>query len=310
MANYSFTVDTHPMAQSLTVVSNGVNGVSKAVVAMETAVVAAEEEAARQVCNKLDNGFFLLIRSQISQKAAHLQSAATAKLMTLRQLAIALDAIKRQMERDYHMICGRYKKLFRSLDKSLQQRVFELDKMPSDLATKHYPNLIGRLRNSGSGFIMNQGEIVPLGQFALTAKVRTNTDTLIGSISANLREQANINTKLNYCLNKESIRDTQCVSIPVLYSELEAVSGFGSYTEVNTPHFSGNLSSAESKIQQAVTGLVDTWKWQNITHDEKAKILRELEAMGFQNNLAPRIQAEMMKLANSNNWHSPVRKDI
>ena len=90
MADFNFTVDTRPMAESIGIVSNNVNKVSVSVTAMEAAVIAAEQEAGRYVSEKVDQGFFLFIRSQISQKVAHLNSLATSKLITLKQLALTL----------------------------------------------------------------------------------------------------------------------------------------------------------------------------------------------------------------------------
>ncbi len=298
------------MAQSIGVVSNSVNGVSVAVTAMETAVIAAELEATGHVCDKLDNGFFLLIRSQISQKAAYLQSSATAKLMTLRQLALALEAIKRQMDRDYHMISFRYKKLFRSLDKSLQQRVFELDKMPSEMASKQYPNLIARMRNNGSGFLINQNEIIPLGQFATSAKFKIDTDYLIGSIRDNLKEQSIINSKLKYGLCKEKVKGQINVSIPILVTEADGLGGMGKISNVHTPSLDGNLSAAEKTIQLSIPDSINRWKWQECSSDEKSKVMSELQNLCAKNTLTPRVQTELMRLAKASNWQSPFEKGI
>lgn len=310
MAHFNFTVDTVPMAESIGVVSHGVNGVSVAVSEMEAAVIAAEMAATEHICDNLDNGFFLLIRSQISQKAAHLQSAATAKLMTLRQLAIALEGIERQMERDYHMISSRYKKLFRSLDNSLQQRVFELDKVPSDMASKQYPALITRMRNDGSGFLIKQEEIVPLGQFATSAKFKLDADNLIVSIRDSLKEQAIVNAKLRYSLREDRINSPVKVSIPVIIAEADGLGGLGKTTSIHTPSLEGNLAGAEPKIQQTISGSVNQWEWKDCSPEEKSKVTSELENLCAKEALSPRVQEELMRLAKAAIWQQPAEKGI
>ena len=99
------------MAQTVGTVSTHVNGTTAAVVAMKAAVVQAEKEGADHVCEKVNKGFYTLIRSQISQKIATLRSEVDSQLMRLNQQRKQLTAIRQRMERDYQMICGRYLKL-------------------------------------------------------------------------------------------------------------------------------------------------------------------------------------------------------
>lgn len=299
MADFNFTVDTNPMAQSIGVVSQSVNTVSIAVTAMEAAVIAAEQEAASHVSNKVDQGFFLLIRSQISQKVAHLNSNATSKLMSLRQLAIALQGIKRQMERDYHMISARYKKLFNTLDKSLQQRVYELDKTPSDLSSKQYPNIVNRLRNLGTSFITNQNEIVPMGQLTAAARFKIDTNNLIRSIEGNLKEQNTLKDKLQKSLNSESIHTKKPVFVPLIMSEADGLGGMGSIRTIHTPPLSGEFSKSTSGIKNHLQTLFDKLMWTDIRTEDESKVLREVEALCAANGLDKRIQVEITRLCTS-----------
>ena len=65
MATFNYTVDTKPMAEEISSVSRHVNVTTGAVVAMQAAVIIAEEKAANHVCNNVNKGFYSLIRSQI-----------------------------------------------------------------------------------------------------------------------------------------------------------------------------------------------------------------------------------------------------
>src|SRR5580704_2289557 len=122
MAHFNFTVDTEPMASSIDGVAVHVDGTTAAVVAMQTAVVIAEEKGAAKICNNVNFGFYSLIRSQISQKIATHKSKADAKIMELQQQSISLVAIKSRMEKDYMMLASRYTKHIEGLNKALRAR--------------------------------------------------------------------------------------------------------------------------------------------------------------------------------------------
>ena len=136
MATFNYTVDTQPMAAEMSNVSHHVNITTGAVIAMQTAVIAAEETATDHICNNVNKGFYSLIRSQISQKLAKLQSEVDSNVMQLVQQKNALLNIKHRMQRDYNMIASRYIKLFNGLNANLKSRVFELDKPTIDFACK------------------------------------------------------------------------------------------------------------------------------------------------------------------------------
>lgn len=57
MATFDIVVDTSPMANSLDNVNSNVRNVTASVVAMESAVVVAQERASEHICQNVDNGF-------------------------------------------------------------------------------------------------------------------------------------------------------------------------------------------------------------------------------------------------------------
>ena len=93
MATFNYTVDTTPMADELSSVSRNVNGTTAAVGVMQTAVIIAETKASDLICSNVNKGFYSLIRSQISQKMAKLQSDVDSHLMQLVQQKKALLSI-------------------------------------------------------------------------------------------------------------------------------------------------------------------------------------------------------------------------
>ena len=104
MARIDCVVDTQPMAEEIKSVSHQINDTTTAVVAMKAAIVLAEQQAADMVCRNVNKGFYTLMRSQISQKIAKLQSEVDSQLMQLntqrKQLQYAFRQIFKTIQRN------------------------------------------------------------------------------------------------------------------------------------------------------------------------------------------------------------------
>ena len=160
------------MAQTVGTVSTHVNGTTAAVVAMKAAVVQAEKEGADHVCEKVNKGFYTLIRSQISQKIATLRSEVDSQLMRLNQQRKQLTAIRQRMERDYQMICGRYLKLFTTINKNLEQRIAELDRPVMDLAESEADKVTNRASRLTADIPLGQSESVRTAQVVSASNLK------------------------------------------------------------------------------------------------------------------------------------------
>lgn len=188
MATFNYTVDTHPMAEEMHSVSRHVTGTTGAVVAMQTAVIIAEDKAADHVCNNVNRGFYSLIRSQISQKMAKLQSEVDSLTMQLLQQKTALLGIKKRMERDYNMIANRYVKLFNGLNANLKNRVFELDKPTVDFACKEIDKISNRTKYLTATVPVTQLESISASQRILASNVKLRGLNVINSMRGFLYE--------------------------------------------------------------------------------------------------------------------------
>ncbi|MBV5343445.1 hypothetical protein JZU68_07500 [bacterium] len=195
MASFNYTVDTQPMADEMTSVSRHVNVTTGAVVAMQVAVIAAEEQAAEHVCENVNRGFYSLIRSQISQKLAKLQSEVDSNLMQLVQQKNALLNIKTRMQRDYNMIAGRYTKLFTGLNGNLKNRVFELDRPTIDFACKEIDKVTNRTKYLTSTVPITQLESISVSQRIIASNVKQRGLQVINSMTGFIHEM-NVQKKL------------------------------------------------------------------------------------------------------------------
>ena len=183
MATFNYTVDTQPMAKEIGSVSNHLKGTTTAVVAMQTAVILAEEKAADHVCKNVNKGFFSLIRSQISQKAAKAQSEIDSLLMKLNQQRKQLLSIQGRLERDYNMISSRYLKLFNGLNMNLKHRVFELDKPAMNFAVKEVEKVSNRTKYLTATVPVTQLESLSVSQKIVASNVKYRGMKVIGSMT-------------------------------------------------------------------------------------------------------------------------------
>lgn len=220
MATFNYTVDTEPMAQEMSSVSRHVSATTGAVVAMQTAVIIAEEKAANHVCNNVNKGFYSLILSQISQKMAKLQSEVDSQLMQLVQQKKALLGIKKRMERDYNMIAGRYLKLFNGLNSNLKQRVFELDKPTIDFSVKEVDKISNRKKYLTATIPITQLESIAASQKIIASNVKFRGLNVINSMKSFIQEM-NTQKKITeqILINDDRFTETATVFIPIAIVE-------------------------------------------------------------------------------------------
>lgn len=220
MATFNYTVDTKPMAEEISSISRHVNATTGAVVAMQAAVILAEEKAADHVCNNVNKGFYSLIRSQISQKMAKLQSEVDSYLMQLVQQKNALLNIKNRMQKDYNMIAGRYIKLFNGLNANLKQRVFELDKPTIDFAVKEVDKVSNRTKYLTATIPITQLESLSASQKIVASNIKYRGYNVIKSMRSFLFEMNNQKKLTDQILiNDNRYIETATVFIPILICE-------------------------------------------------------------------------------------------
>ena len=220
MATFNYTVDTKPMADEMRSVSRHVNATTGAVVAMQAAVIIAEEKAANHVCSNVNKGFYSLIRSQISQKMAKLQSEVDAHLMQLVQQKNALLSIKGRMQKDYNMISARYIKLFNGLNSNLKQRVFELDKPTIDFAIKEVDKVSNRTKYLTATIPIGQLESLASSQKIIASNVKFRGFNVIKSMRSFLFEmQAQKKLTDQILINDGRYTETATVYIPIVLCE-------------------------------------------------------------------------------------------
>jgi hypothetical protein len=303
MATFNYTVDTNPMANEISKVSTQVVGTTAAVVAMRAAVISAEEKAANHVCDNVNKGFFTLIRSQISQKMARLQSDVDSQLMLLNQQRKQLLIIKNRMERDYNRIASRYLKLFNGLNANLRQRVFELDRPTIDFAVKEVERVSNRTKYLTATVPVAQLESLAISQKIMASNVKNRGKKVIDSMTNFLSEMNEQKRLTNRILLPEKPNvDNAVLAVPVVISECN----FDKFDNKNVDVFVSKIQlnpSSQMAIKNTITQSVDDMRWQketDINRDVKSEFSKILSG----SNSSQRVKDMASKLFLQNNYET------
>ncbi len=248
-------VDTTEMAREVSSVKHHVDATTTAVVGMQAAVIKAQKDGADRVCQKVNQGFYSLIHSQISQKMATLQSKVDAQLMRLNQQRKQLLAIRSRMERDYQMLSARYTKLFNGLNRNLKQRVTELDRPVIDFATTDTDKVINRSSQLVSMVPVGQGETIKISQTVATSNLKYRAAKAVDSINRFIESSNKLQSITEKILLKRPMNEgTEILSVPVCIAE----SNFDASGNVQSQVFVSNISmgvETAAMIETRVSGI-------------------------------------------------------
>ena len=315
MTNIDCLVDTKPMAREISTVSDHVTkttsavsattkavvATTAAVVAMQTAVVAAEKEAADHVCENVNRGFYTMIRSQISQKMAKLQSDVDSHLMKLNQHQKQLLAIKSRMERDYNNISNRYGKIFNTLNKNLKQRVFELDKPTIKFAVKEIDQISNRTKYLSATVPISQDESMTISQKIMASNIKYRGSNVIGSMSNFLMGMAEQKLLTDRILLSNLNNENAQISVPIVIQEKNYDSMSKNIEVTVNPN---ELSKqTQSAIKNTVTFNMENYNWEN-NQEVNAEIKSEFSKLLSNNNASQRVKDMTNKLFQSSNFQT------
>lgn len=269
MATFHIDVDTQPLAAGVDRVARHVDATTTAVVAMQTATILAEQKAARELCQKIDDGFRTLIASQISQKAARARAVMDSKLQQLVQLGEFLTRLKGQMERDYHRIRSRYLTTFNALDAAMAQRVAELDRPAYELGQRSFPRLEQREMSSAGVALVQQAEGQTTAQAVSVARTRQVTLRALHAMSTLVARGAHLRNRLESAVGKAPLSAPASVAVPTVVLDADAVDRQGRYRRLALPVLLARRDAQRQEIER----LVATLPGRNVTDAERERVL-------------------------------------
>ena len=271
MADFNITVDTSPMARSLDVVNSNVSGVTASVVAMESAVVIAQEQAAQNICHNVDTGFFILMKSQFDQKIAAVSSKMLSQMQLMESFKNDIDKIMLIMQDDYERIKQRYMKHFNSLDKALETRIHELDKRAYEIS-RNYKLSQFKTGSEVIKAICYNDDTQLLNVKQMSAIVKSKSSKSIGVMANDVIDQLNYTDSVKSILKDVTSDSAESEFIPVIFTETDSMMSEDSSIKnvittqeadfVNNPRFLNQLKEAS-----------DTFEWNCFASSSQSYLL-------------------------------------
>ena len=291
-------VDTSPMAAELHSVSHHVNATTAAVVTMQSAVIAAENNGANKVCTNVNRGFFTLMRSQISAKIANKQSRVEALIMKLGQQKRLLLGIKSNMEREYGRIAERYLKIFTTINKELETRIRQIDQPVFELVNKHMCANSNRMHSLSGWATTSQAEAVARSQQILVSNLKHNAQVALEQSTdflSQIGEQRVLTGKV--LISNPDGNEDKSYNVPVLIMESVNDSAGIPYVDVRIPkHFS---SAEAGLIENTVRGSLSmAWK----SKGSSQPLTQEFSSLLHSSDSSERVKGMIQKMFDSSDF--------
>lgn len=222
MADFSFVVDTNPMAESVNRVSNHLTETTAAVVAMQSAVIESEKQSADKICANIDNGFYNLIGSQISMKLSTYYTEMQSKLALLIEYAKTLAKTQERMEGDYNRVKGQYRHIFKGLDKALSNRISQLDKETVGISDTRKKVVMGMFERHVPEAVVTSAEVDLSDQKIVTSRIKDKTNHSLNFLAHKVNENGVYKMLMESMLDKTSYEVTQEQYVPVIYASKQS----------------------------------------------------------------------------------------
>lgn len=307
MATFDMVIDTQDMARSLDTVNLSVNGVTTSVVAMQSAVVAQEEESSRLVCKNVDNGFFMLMKSQLSQKIATCASQMSSTVLLMKKYVQDLLHIKSIMQSDYNRIWCRYKKQFNSLNKALEGRIRSLDKSAFDIS-KLYENFLNTNRDQSAAAFIATSSMNEVAIKSTSALLKSRAKKTFNVMARDIKQNTDYNQKVSHILKAATLESLIIDYVPSLFVQSQSFnSRDNKITSVYTPEsnlLAGNQIISNSVLTDVSKNSVDTEdkNWQQVDENERSSVKNYFMERLQKDQLDERVQNQMLRLFDECHW--------
>src|SRR5574344_180308 len=221
-------VDTNPFDNSVANCNGQISGLTGSVVAMNAAQCAAIKQTGNDVSAHVTNGFFSMIKSDISDNMAALFSKINSQIGLVMEKTNQVKKQQQVMEDDYQRTKARYVKVFNDLDDECRKRVLELDKKAFALSEQVQHEQLSEQESRNAAFVltgMNDNSIV--NQQLSTACLRSKVGVVIHSLATNVSQQLTYANEVNSILYEQKCAAIETPCIPVLFAEADDISESG-----------------------------------------------------------------------------------
>lgn len=300
MSDFNITVDTSPMANSLDHVNSNVRSVTSSVIAMESAVVIAQQEASEHICRNVDSGFFILMKSQFDQKIAAVSSEMLSTMQLMESFKNEIDKIMLIMQDDYERIKLRYQKHFSSLDKSLETRIHELDKKAYEISRNYKLSQFKNGTEIIKSFCYNDDtQLLKIKQ--MSAVVKNKSAKSIDVMTKDVIEQIKYSDSVKSILKPAENEELQSEYVPVIFSETDSM--MTEDTSVKDIISSTEAAfSTNSKYLNQLKEHSNDFTWKEVNEREYEPIKNSFQTRVSKEISDERVAKEMLRLFSETKW--------
>ena len=302
MATFDITVDTSPMANSLDYVNSNVKDVTASVVAMESAVVVAQQEASNHICKNVDAGFFILMKSQFDQKIAAVSSEMLSSMQLMETFRKEIDKIMVIMQDDYERIKLRYTKQFSALDQALESRIHELDKKAYEIS-RNYKLTQFKTGSEVIKAICYSDDTQLINVKQACAMVKSKSIKSIDVMANDVIEQLRYSDAIKSILKDVEFGECQLQYVPVVIAETDSM-----MTEDATIKNYYSVSEAkyaqDPKYMNQIKEKVESFQWNGVSEKYFEAIKNSYQARVSGEIENERVAREMQRLFNEAKWTS------
>ena len=295
MADFNIVVDTNPMAESVSTVSQHLTATTAAVVAMQAAVIASEKQSANKICENVDKGFYNLIHSQISMKLSVCYTEMQAKLALLLEYGKTLAKTQERMESDYNRVKGQYRHIFKGLDKALSNRISQLDKAAVAISETRKKVTMGMFERHVPEAVLTSAEVDISDQEIVTSRIKDKTDHSLDFLANKVSENHVYKSLMEAMLDKSSSEIKQEEYIPVVYASKQSTLVTDTYVfSLNYPEYLPE--QIKNNISLNILNQDEICANDQKDDFERKTISDEFQALVASSSLDQRVAEQMMRL--------------
>ena len=294
-------VDTDAFEDSVYRASGKVDLLTGAVVGMEAAQRNEIKRSAEKISEKMIEGFFHLIRSDLSMQQTANRSLLQAKFALLLNLSKDMAQKRERMADDLAKLRRHYSKIFSDMDNDLESRIRKLDSHVFNLTDEIKNTLIVAPYLDQAGAAVNDTQdMTVVNNLLVTARIKEKTADVLNTISDYMDESAEYDQSVSSLMFRKHTDSEEIQYVPVVFCR----NNHAGSREDNV--YVADIGD-ERKIQSSVEDYMNTVsenEWHEGIDDYSEKIEDHLLAlMGTSANkgdLDERVYQKILNLWNSN----------
>jgi hypothetical protein len=262
IARINVTVMDEEFNKSVLACNTGLGLVGAGITAAKLAQIKSRKESSKAIAATLVTGFYNNSRVELSQSLMDNNSKYTAAQANLLQYQSQLEDMKSRMDHDYHMIAGRYIKIFTEMDKELTQQLEELNEACFRFSRIIQQQHEHRTSSGGKTYILSQ-EIQPFQTALGIASLKQKALNVIRQCNKLIKNHQAIQREME-AITTDATLEKKMWYIPVLLMETDTELSYkgkhlGKLPKINEALKKGLVSVKDSvRIPPSDMPLVET----------------------------------------------------